>query len=194
MRALLFWLTGFLPCRFIDDQGKRYLERYYLGKLFSLTFYVHRFVASDPDRGLHDHPWRKAWSLILSGWYFEERRIGVHPVKWFNRLTCESFHRVILPRDLMNQSKELWSAVPGLWDSEFHKFPKECWTLFFHTEGRPNRWGFLRTDPATIAPGSDPKAIFTPFRYGQENDAKKTENDQWWKTAQPGRKRGRVPL
>lgn len=32
--------------------------------------YVHRFVGSDDDRAVHDHPW--PWcSLILDGWYRE---------------------------------------------------------------------------------------------------------------------------
>ena len=63
-----------LPCRFIDGpKGEPYLERYYLIGLFGWHAYLHRFVDSDPDRGLHDHPWGRAVSLVLSGAYREIR-------------------------------------------------------------------------------------------------------------------------
>lgn len=180
MRAFLWWLSGLLPCRFINDGDTRYLERYYVGRLFGLTFYLHRFVASDPARGLHGHPWLRAWSIILSGWYFEERLIGAHPVRWFNRLTYESFHRVILPAEYLGMD-----GVPAT-PLEKSVLPKECWTLFFHTAGRPNKWGFLKRGP-------DGKGTFEPFVYTNSNDAKKSETDQWWKTSLPGRKRNRLP-
>lgn len=186
MRAFLWWLSGLLPCRFINDGDTRYLERYYVGRLFGLTFYLHRFVASDPDRGKHSHPWKTAWSIILSGWYFEERMIGVHAVRWFNRLTYESFHRVILPMDLRpDQGDDNYDRVTSILRQPGGKPPKECWTLFFHTAGRPNNWGFLRQ----LADGS---GTFQPFEYGKDNDSKKTPTDEWWKTSLPGRKRNRT--
>ena len=52
MRKLLFWLTSHLPCRIIAEEGSVYLERYYLFTLLGWRFYLHRFVGSDPDRGL----------------------------------------------------------------------------------------------------------------------------------------------
>ena len=76
MRKLLFWLTSHLPCRIIAEEGSVYLERYYLFTLLGWRFYLHRFVGSDPDRGLHDHPWSRAFSIILAGWYWEQTRSG----------------------------------------------------------------------------------------------------------------------
>jgi hypothetical protein len=99
MHKLLFWLSGHLSCRIISDGEQPYLERYYLLTLFGVRVYLHRFVASDPDRGTHDHPWPWAFSLILAGWYYEETAYGVSIVRWFNALTGSTFHRVILPRD-----------------------------------------------------------------------------------------------
>ena len=65
---LLFRFSGRLRCRFIDcEQGEPYLERYYLFGAFGWHAYLHRFVDSDPDRGLHDHPWSRALSLVLTG-------------------------------------------------------------------------------------------------------------------------------
>lgn len=180
MRRFLFWFSGLFPCRFIKDGDLPYLERYYLGSLFGLTFYLHRFVASDPDRGLHDHPFRNAWSFILSGYYFEQRKTGVEIIKWFNRLTSESFHRVILPRDyilghLMAMEKE-------------EKMPKECWSLFIHTRRLPYKWGFLKP----VQEGSK-VSYFEPFNYGTANDAKKSPDDKWWEHTDIGRDRDRTP-
>ncbi|MCA8113867.1 hypothetical protein [Burkholderia cepacia] len=123
LRALLFSISGRLPCRIISDAGRPYLERYYLVTLFGVRVYLHRFVDSDPDRGLHDHPWPWAFSLILTGWYYEQTRAGTKIVRWFNALIGDSFHRVILPRD------------HGV---------HECWTIFAHRARRTKEWGFLR--------------------------------------------------
>lgn len=120
---ILFALSGRLPCRIISDNGQPYLERYYLFTLLGTRVYLHRFVGSDPDRGVHDHPWHWAFSIILQGWYYERRRSGTRMVRWFNWLTGDTFHRVILPAD------------HGV---------HECWTLFAHRAQDSKSWGFLR--------------------------------------------------
>ena len=80
MRMLLMWITSFLPARVISDNGHPYLERYYVCTLLGVRIYLHRFVGSDPDRGVHDHPWAWARSIVLAGWYLEERRTGIRSV------------------------------------------------------------------------------------------------------------------
>lgn len=122
IRWLLIKLTDHLPCREIKgDHGEPYLERYYLGSLFGWHAYIHRFVASDPDRGVHDHPWRLSVSWILVGWYGEVRTDGLHARRagQFNVIRGTDFHRV-----------KLW---PGA----------EAWTLFMHGK-RTKGWGFWR--------------------------------------------------
>ncbi len=157
----LYWISGFLPFREISDGDTPYLERYYVGTLLGWRFYLHQFVGSDPDRGLHDHPWPRAFSLILSGFYYEETRSGERIVKWFNSLVGDNFHRVVLPRHPYNPYRE----VP-------------CWTLFMHKAGSVKPWGFLRP-PAT--PPSFPQVdylIFEPYQYTREGSQK-----DWWLTA-----------
>ena len=74
LEKILEHITDRLPCRLIDGpEGEPYLERYYLFGLFDRHVYVHRFTDSDPDRGLHDHPWNRALSLVLTGGYREIR-------------------------------------------------------------------------------------------------------------------------
>src|SRR5690606_34980876 len=74
VRYVLVFVTDRLPVNVIrDDKGVPFLYRYHL---FTLGFdgpgfCIHRFVKSDPDRGYHDHPWKKAISLILAGKYDE---------------------------------------------------------------------------------------------------------------------------
>ncbi len=120
---ILHWLSGGLRCRIISDDGTPYLERYYLGQLWGMTFYLHRFVGSDPDRGWHDHPWRWAASFVLRGWYWEDTRQFQQQqrIRWFNFLLGDSFHRVVLPEGR-----------------------RDVWTLFAHSTENVKPWGFLR--------------------------------------------------
>lgn len=128
LEKLLYRFTDRLPCRVIDgEQGEPYLERYYLFGLLGWTAYLHRFVDSDPDRGLHDHPWGRALSLVLSSGYDELRpqngnfdEIVVRRLKpWrLNWLRGDDYHRVLL-RDR-----------------------QPAWTLFMHGP-RIKGWGFM---------------------------------------------------
>lgn len=127
IRSLLYRLTNRLPARIIDDGEKPYLERYYVGTVLGVRFYLHQFVGSDPARGLHDHPWPWAFSIILAGSYMEETRNGTKPVRWFNFLLGTSFHRVVL-------NERYGRKLP-------------VWTLFAHRAKRSKRWGFLKPFP-----------------------------------------------
>lgn len=129
IESLLYRISARLPCRFIDgEQGEPYLERYYIFGALGWHAYLHRFVDSDPDRGLHDHPWNRAVSLVLSGGYDEQRSgngdadgISVRNIRPFrlNFLRGEDFHRVVLRRG------------------------RPAWTLFIHGP-RVKGWGFMQ--------------------------------------------------
>ena len=129
IETLLQWISGRRPCRLIEgDRGEPYLERYYLFGAFDWHLYLHRFVDSDPDRGLHDHPWRHAVSFILAGGYDEVRGLAGDPGRTvtrffgpgrFNRLRGNDYHRIVLR-----------ARVPA-------------WTLFLHGP-RVKGWGFVR--------------------------------------------------
>lgn len=160
MERFLIWLTDRLPARLIQDNGVNYMIRFYLFTLFGRRFYIHKFLASDPDRGIHNHPWRKAWSFILLRWYFEELRgltsekgRRVRKVRWFNTLVADTSHRVILPSD------------------------EPVWTLFVHTVGDVQEWGFFER---AMLPGAT--EIYTPFQYPGGK-----KNSEWWKGAPSGR-------
>ncbi|CAJ0698612.1 hypothetical protein [Ralstonia holmesii] len=137
MRRLLLAYSNTRPVKVISDNGRRYLERYFVCSAFGMRVYLHRFVASDPDRGLHDHPWRWAASIILAGSYWEQTRAHdpVRCVRWLNFLTGNTFHRVLIP--------------PGM----------DVWTLFIVPARDVKEWGFLR-DKGQMG------QIFTPYNYG----------------------------
>lgn len=167
INELLYRLSARLPCRLIHP----YLERYYLGRLFSVTFYLHRFVSSDSERHLHNHPWGWGRSLVLSGSYSEESVVDLCPhagrsgcvtrttrVRWWNKVDGNWFHRIS-------------DVKPG------------TWTLFFHGKrvgvaGRPKGWGFLESVDSETT-------IFRPFPSGAS---------RWWETADTGKHIGRAPL
>lgn len=179
MKALLMWLTGRLPGRIYSDRATPFLERYLVGRLLGITVYIHRFVASDPDRGLHDHPWGWAFSLVLRGRYEELTRQGTRPVGWFNFLRGDSFHRVVLPRQAYYPTD-----ADGYWTGIREYSEQECWTLFIHG---PNvkRWGFLR--PIEQGNGAQ---YFHPHR---DRDGEGAESADWAATTPRGRDLPRKP-
>lgn len=87
-----------------------------------IALYLHRFHRSDEDLALHNHPWRWAVSLILTGGYSEERRIGNRVVRrsvlplTLNFISADDFHRVDL-------------------------FEEDAWTLFL-SGPKASSWGF----------------------------------------------------
>jgi hypothetical protein len=110
----------------IGGQNRPYLLRWFLiprNPIFNV--YLHRFLRSDDDRALHDHPW--PWcSILLHGSYVEwsKPRQG-SPLKFHvERFDAGSvrFHRARYAHRL-----ELRSG--------------ECWTLFI-TGPRIRQWGF----------------------------------------------------
>lgn len=170
IRKILFHLTGKLPLRIIGINGRPYLERYYVGKLLGLTFYLHRFLNGDGDREVHDHPWRFSAALILIGGYQEERVKYIGPVGWackmrsmfpgrINIITHRAFHRITHPKP-------------------------ETWTLFMHTR-RMKGWGFLQiieTDDLT----EYGLLYHQPFDLSQSVD--------WQHRVKTGEDTGRMPL
>lgn len=168
-RKFLFNFAGDCPCRVIHTpDGQPYLERYFLFRFMGYTGYIHRFLSSDSDRGLHDHP-MNGRSLILSGCYDEIRLTDIAPHKTIiktrtkrfspgmvNKIDGTTYHRVVLPEDVKQQ---------------------DVWTLFWHGP-RFKPWGFLERDDKE--------------RYGR---AEMEQHDfPWWKQGRDGDPKGKAPL
>lgn len=88
LRRVLQEVARYLPHRMIyGKDGSPYLSRYQLfnGGSKSVRIFLHHFHRGDEGRGLHDHPWDWAWSVILAGGYTEERlEAGFYPVNFMN--------------------------------------------------------------------------------------------------------------
>lgn len=164
MQKLLFKLSSYLRCRVIRGPNQEpYLERYHLLHLpFGIHIYLHRFVASDPGRALHNHPWHSALSLVLTGQY-DEIRLGNGRQNFalqkrkiraghLNYISGSIYHRINL--------------TPG----------QQAWTLFVHTASHRS-WGFLNTEARK-------------FSYTDHNQVLNIgSNPEWWKTAFRPRKK-----
>jgi hypothetical protein len=165
MKRLLLALTAGLPVEEISHCGEKFMERYYVGTLLGWRFYIHRFVGSDPD-GVHDHPWRRGFSIILSGWYHEEKREAIYKRRWFNVVNGDTFHRVVMAAG------------------------SEAWTLFAH-DRRCKSWGFLREHSVYRIEHGMPVARTDGFFYAPLNPPH--GHSTWHLTAPKGRDIARAP-
>jgi hypothetical protein len=148
------------------------MERYYLGRLLGITFYLHRFVSSDGDRALHDHPWRFSAGLCLAGGYLEKR------LRWFNPDTgFDCAEKKIHP-----------GRLNFIRAATFHQIistQPETWTLFFHSQ-KFKGWGFMERTKETNAEG---KTQVHPS-YKADNDS--NSHKDWWISAPTGKQSART--
>lgn len=131
----LFNISGNLHCRLIKINGRPYIERYYLGTIFGVTFYLHRYLDPDGDRDRHDHPWLWSVGIPLTGGYTEER------VRWLDPkhgpVCVMRKIRWLMPNFIMAAAAHRIASVKP-----------NTWTLFFHYK-RVKGWGFFKHTPGT---------------------------------------------
>ena len=131
------WLTG-EPHFVIGPAEEPYLlRRYVIPRNRFANVYLHKFMRSDDDRALHDHPWY--WcSIVLKGGYWEHRPDKlINAQSWRRAGTVafrppEALHRVELERD---------TRYPYTDDYYNRISEKPCWTLFI-TGPKRREWGF----------------------------------------------------
>ncbi len=122
----------------IETNGDPYLTKYMLWRLGPFAAYVHQFHRGDLDRRPHNHPWRRAVSLILVNGYDEERLMKGRLWKRrfrpgdVNVLTDDDFHRVDL----------------------HHNEP--CWTLFL-TYKHVQKWGYINLETGKFVEHDGPE-------------------------------------
>lgn len=114
--------------------------------------YLHKFVRSDEDRALHDHPWPNA-SILVAGEYVEYVKTGQFTVEAFERhqgfvylRKATAAHRVELYSERTATEVDMKSR--GSWINGTRKVkrwsmrPKPVITLFI-TGPKIREWGFL---------------------------------------------------
>jgi hypothetical protein len=141
--ALLRWVVERLPTRpYSHIDG--YLERDFIVRPSKWTLgigvRIHRFVSSDTDRALHDHPW---WwiTLVLRGGYMEEvpkhGQWGAMSPQW-DRVTRRELVREILRPPGCVMFRPRWHRHRiQLLDEQLGA------TTLFITGPKRYRWGFL---------------------------------------------------
>lgn len=172
---VLYFVSGFLKGRVIRGPGgEPYLERYMVARWGSSALFLHRFLASDPDRGLHDHPWARSVSLIVGGGYQEKRLVSRDGAIWMkirevragdlNVIEGDDFHQVVLPRG------------------------RYAWTLFYHGP-RVKRWGFAVS--ADCALGQE-----GPYATARYDEVPEEAREEPWELRAPKGRRlpGRMPV
>ncbi|OMC55404.1 hypothetical protein A5747_13505 [Mycobacterium sp. IS-836] len=116
------WLR-FEPHDVIGEADDPYLLRWFvLPHNRLLKIYLHKFLRSDEDRALHDHPW---WffSWILKGEYLEHVPVddpaapsGVTGLRWRSRWSiayrsADWTHRIQLLPDVAGREKPVWTLI-----------------------------------------------------------------------------------
>lgn len=142
-RRFLHRWAGTLPTVIYDaeqsEQDRSRSPLFERGRVFTVrmpflgevTCYLHHYLRSDPDRGMHDHPWPWAVAFPLAAGYYEERLSGIY----MGNAACKTRRR--LP------------FVPyRLSGFDFHRvvidLDRTSWSLFFTGRNNFKRWGFLR--------------------------------------------------
>lgn len=155
---------GIKPHFTIREGDRVYLYRWHLiprNKYFNI--YLHKFVGDDPDRALHDHPWR-SWSWLFKGSYQEIKRVAyqnsftgktevVESWQTFGRWSwirreAEYAHRIVLFKDIITVNDIAADVeVPvkhlqlGAGEDKLFEIPRPAWTIFI-TGRRVRDWGF----------------------------------------------------
>lgn len=140
--VLRLW-AAFRPSDVIVLDGVPYMRRYYLrgtpgGDGPSVR--LQHILRADPDRGLHDHPWHAARSLVLRGGYTETRQRRYRP-PYDDTLGYVSLLRT---RDYGPGARN--TLVSGHAFADYHRItavrPGGAWTLFRTSEHHGRGWGF----------------------------------------------------
>jgi hypothetical protein len=135
-----------------------YLHRWYIFRSEPLGIFVHRFVRSDEDRALHDHPW--SFIVIpLWGGYVEHSDRAMTKEEQFcatlRHVDCWSFERFLeslknIPTRIAVK-RRVWPIISTRYRNTEYRHRVELvggrhsWSLFIRFK-KVREWGFWPTD------------------------------------------------
>lgn len=130
-RRIAKWLNGWLsgkPHVVVGDPADPYMLRWHvLPRNPWFNIYLHKFLKSDDDRALHDHPW-PSLSVLLKGRYWEHT-----PTTYYPRINA-TFRKQYRAGSIIYRHAEYTHRIE-LIDN------KPTWTLFI-TGPKVREWGF----------------------------------------------------
>lgn len=144
-----------------------YLLRWYLFKTARVSCFIHKFIRSDEDRALHDHPWAflviPIWRgyIEYSSWKLREvalhRGLVFESVKGWTVIGEPPNQRGVPPSNeqMVTIKKRIWP----LWSTRYraatycHRVEiiedRPSWSIFFHFK-RERDWGFHPAEGFTL--------------------------------------------
>lgn len=135
----------FQPHQVIGAEHNPYLLRWYiLPRNRFLNVYLHKFLRSDDDRAMHDHPW---WfmSYIVKGSYWEHRKDrpltarSYRSAGTFAFRKAEDAHRVELESETLTLGPPTRDGIVTHYHTQ--EVERPVWTVIV-TGPRIRRWGF----------------------------------------------------
>lgn len=129
-----------------------YLHRWYLLRSERLGVFIHKFVRSDEDRALHDHPW-SFLVIPLWGGYIEHSDRPLTLDEWWAGLSdwCESPHELDLPAAAQQRRiavrRRVWPLISARYRGTDYRHRVELiherpsWSLFIRFT-KTREWGF----------------------------------------------------
>ncbi len=114
------------------EDGQLYLSRFRIygfmpgdTRAFPFSIYLHKFHTPDYDPAPHSHPWKWAYSFVLTGGYLERR---------FDPRADYTYYRGVFPGSINKIKSDTFHVVEEL-------LGRETWTLFL-VGPRVSSWGF----------------------------------------------------
>lgn len=198
--SFLSFLAKFLPVRVIAGRDvatvtTAYLYKYQLlklGKWFGI--HLHRFVRSDEDYELHNHPWKWSLGVILNGGYMEERLVP------YNK-QAKTLDEVVQGTTRFRDFKP--GRLNWIWANTFHRVTlyntykdgyepseRECWTLFISGPVTQS-WGFRAFKQRSVCHACGFGHItvtykFVPWREFIAAKGLRPAEGEYWKPGRPG--------
>lgn len=131
------------PDKIIGEDHDPYLLRWHLiprNKFFNI--YLHKFMRSDDDRALHDHPWSWNISLLIKGAYIEHM---LENVKTYGKVVRNFFNPGVADKDFRTTTKtrRAWRPVfrRGTTPHRIELFKKNTWIPLENiATGRHEEW------------------------------------------------------
>lgn len=113
-----------------EATGEPYLTRWHLVRCKWFRIFIHRIHRADKDRHLHNHPWPRAFAIVLRGGYQEMR---------------DRYYSAIQHYGNCSRLNTCGPRINHLYTGTYHRITwvaPNTWTLFI--AGRRTRdWGFL---------------------------------------------------
>lgn len=135
-----------------------YLHRWYVFRTERMGLFIHKFVRSDEDRALHDHPW-SFFVIPLWGGYIEhsDRELD-HFEKWVAIKSWTEINQIVPSGLTIEQLKEavnarvgierrIWPLVSSRYRNTKYRHRVELiggrpsWSIFFRFS-KLREWGF----------------------------------------------------